>query len=84
MDENTLYSMIGRLYTELTNASNIIQNQNNTISQLQYKISELESSLGEQNKPASVRQAQPFEIEDDGNTQPYSPIPAPLNVPESD
>lgn len=49
MDENALYATIGRLYTELVNASNIIQNQNNTVNQLQQKVSELELSSASNN-----------------------------------
>lgn len=81
MDENTLYTSIGKLYTELANAGGIIQNQNNIINKLKIKISELESSLGAQN--ISSRQAKKITIEDESMPS-YSPIPQKVDVPESD
>lgn len=67
MDENALYATIGKLYAELVNAGNIIQNQNNIINQLQQKVSELElSSVVSNNSFVNTKEAQPFIIEDEG------------------
>lgn len=66
MDENKLYETIGRVYSELLNASNIIQSQKALITKLQKRVSELE--LSSSKSKVKTREAQPFVLED-GNMQ---------------
>ena len=75
MDENALYSTIGRLYAELINAGNIVQNQNNVINQLQQKISELEEVRSNVKPAVTLSAVNQVVKEDKENISIYSPIP---------
>lgn len=80
MDENQFYQTIGRLYAELLNSSQVIQNTNNVVGQLQARISELELEIQSISRPeASAPDPEPNEEIPVG----YDPVPPRITTYES-